>query len=224
MQLTVLIQFPLMVWEIRNTTAEVYQRWRSNLFSLIFPTGAILGIHFWTVSMCVAQTSLTHAILLVNAPPLFLVSWSTLMWLASWALFARASTSHTELKEGGAQAALQNTDTTVLPEKPSLLRRFFDPVTCLPPTTIEAVGAVIAFCGVAGLVASTSAPAATATGGSPAIGLTESKATLQGDLIGLIASATLGFYFAVGGRVRKWCPLFAWLYPYTPAPASPQPS
>lgn len=201
MQFTVLIQLPMMIYELRQMDRTKLGRWRASLLRVILPTGAVLGIHFWTVSVCVSQTSLTHAILLVNAPPLFLVSWSTCVWLVSRALVGPGPphTSHGTLEPV--------VDETAQPRRQNFLQRMLDPSKCLPPTSMEALGALVAFAGVAGLVSST----ATASAGGAAV--VEAQATLQGDLIGLIASASLGFYFAVGGSVRKWCPLFSWLCP-----------
>lgn len=181
--------------------SDKFARWRHSLVRVILPTGAILGIHFWTVAICVSQTSLTHAILLVNAPPLFLVSWSTCVWLASRSLLGPTSAAET--------AGTGASGTDGQERERGCLRRLLDPSKCLPPTSMEVAGAIIAFAGVAGLVSST-ATANTSGGGAAVV---EAQATVQGDLVGLIASATLGFYFAVGGSVRKWCPLFSWLCP-----------
>lgn len=191
MQLTVLIQLPLMLRELSRMPPDTLSQWKTSVLTTHLPTGTILGLHFWTVSLCVANTSLSHAILLVNAPPLFLVLWATGLWI-----IARIVTT----LAGGAFHSLDAATPAAAPPRP--WASWLNPAQCHPPTVVEVVGACVAFAGVSGLVS--------AAGNGSA---DEDRVTLRGDLIGLLASASLAFYFAVGGSVRKWCPLFSWLCP-----------
>lgn len=145
-----------------------------------------MGTHFGAVSLCVANTSLSHALLVINVAPLFLVAGITMLWILN--SFALKSCHHTDERSWAARLE------SVLP--------------ALPPTAMEAVGAVTAFSGVTALVLSASSGRGD-----------EARASWVGDVIGLYASASLSIYWYVTSRVRTWCPLFAWLCPLNGAAA-----
>jgi drug/metabolite transporter (DMT)-like permease len=192
MQTTFVIQLPLMLYELRRMDAEKFARWKRDTLTWTLPTGIILGAHFAACAASVAMTSLSHAILVINVSPLFLVAAATVQHLLSviahksGVLAARGVALDAERKGLGLLSSL---------------RTMLSPDVALPPTQMEAAGAVLAFMGMAGLVMSASSAG------------DEARATVAGDLIGVTASMSMAAYLLVGKRMRKWCPLFSWMCP-----------
>jgi drug/metabolite transporter (DMT)-like permease len=236
MQLTVLMQLPLLAWEVRRMEPALYARWRAATLALTLPTGVVLGTHFALVAASVQSTSLAHAILACNCPPLFLIAAAISRYLLGRAVWGASAADFGKLAEepaavggvkgaavegedawgqGGAGSSAASATVTVTPAASpaagprslsALLawgRAYVHPARALPPTRIEVSGALLSFRGITLLVAGSSSPA----------GGVERGVTAGGDLLGVAASAMLALYFTVGGRLRKWMPLFSWLCP-----------
>lgn len=233
MTITALIQTPLMIRELRAMSTETYTRWKTAL-PLILLTGFDLGLHFSSVATSVDHTSLAHCILLVNVAPLFLVAVAITRYAVSRAMYGPAqfqqlqedkdssvsSLSSSSLSNSGSSGAVSKpapsaSTSSSSSSSSSGWRSLLSPARSLPPTLLESVGTILSFAGVALLVSSATDAAGSGSGGSGAGGLVagESQVTVYGDVVGLLGSATLAAYFAVGARVRKWCPLFSWMCP-----------
>lgn len=214
LQLAALLQVPLMVVELRGLSAADFGRWKRALLRSHLPVGALMGAHFSAVSLCVANTSLSHAILVINTAPLFLVIAAMLRWGGAQAV---AGVTHggrrfQAMTGGGGPGEHDPPAPVPVPtDVPRTLLQRVLPPTCLPPTSVEVVGSFVAFLGVTGLVVS-----AGAAGGDA----DEARASWRGDMMGLFASASLSIYWVVTSTARKWCPLFAWLCPLNAAAAA----
>ena len=83
----------------------------------------------------------------------------------------------------------------------------------LPPTRLEACGALCAFTGVVVLVIMRGVLPSFDGGSAPTALIREHS--LAGDIAELLAALTIAIYLAIGRRVRAWCPLWAYSLPVT---------
>ena len=92
----------------------------------------------------------------------------------------------------------------------------------LPPTAFEVAGSLLGFLGVIVLVLlrsdDASAPLASEEdaggAGAPSLALIRAH-SLRGDISELIAAATIALYLAIGRSLRRWMPLWAYVWPVT---------
>ena len=102
LQLSCLLQAPLMLLELRSLDAERRRVLWSTLWRLAPATGVVLGMHFAAVALAVQTTSLTHAILACNTAPLFLIGIATMRFVTARVLSNRESDNFDALAEDGA--------------------------------------------------------------------------------------------------------------------------
>lgn len=101
-----------------------------------------------------------------------------------------------------------------------LLGSLLDLSKALPPTRLEAIGAILGFLGAAVLVFS--AGEAKQHGGSDGAAVptaTEPDVTVEGDLMAFVGALAIVVYLEVGGMLRKWMPLFLYAFPVTASSA-----
>lgn len=99
------------------------------------------------------------------------------------------------------------------------VERWFHPAASLPPTALEAFGTVVGFGAAVALALeagenSKSNPSSS-SGGSGGGGYAEPEVSLAGDAAALLGALAMGIYLGVGGRMRKWMPLWLYALPVT---------
>lgn len=243
MQLTVLLQLPMMIYELRSMSPEVRSRWLSATVWLTIPCGLFaLGPHFALCAAAVEYTSLAHAILASNCPPLFLISFvvskyllAKLLWCShkSPAALDAAAGERRHLLDQGASKTSSATDTVIVADaaaastgKPdrnsSKLRRLSGiassssaSVNAWLSSTFPASSLPPTMLEVIGAALSFAGISIVVAGSEAAAtgSVTEGNVTVEGDLYGVAASALFAAYLLVAGRLRKWMPLFSWLCP-----------
>lgn len=224
LQATILVMLPAMLLELKSLDLKGRLKCRDATFQYGVITGVVLGIHYAFVAYSVQNTSLPHAILSCNCPPLFLVFADILRYMISMLLFKNTTTDFktldSERKERMITSAAwwisgleegsyiyednENNDKnlSVAPLRDQL--PFFHPHRSRPPSFVLLLGTFVSFAGISVLVVDT-----TSSGGSI------QEATIVGDLAGLSGSAMMALYFAIGAYARKELKisLFCWLAP-----------
>jgi len=224
LQATILVMLPAMLWELRHLDLEGRLKCRDATIRYGIITGVVLGIHYAFVAFSVQNTSLPHAILSCNCPPLFLVFADILRYMISTLLFKNNITDFktldsqrkermitsaawwlSGLEEGSfiyEENENNDKDLSVAPLQDQL--PFFHPQRSRPPSFVLLLGTFVSFAGISVLVVDTTS----------SDGLIQ-EATISGDLAGLLGSAMMALYFALGAYARKELKisLFCWLAP-----------
>ncbi|RHY09764.1 hypothetical protein DYB28_001599 [Aphanomyces astaci] len=193
--LTALLQSVGVVYELlsnRSLDAEFWAKYRRSL-PLLMAIGAAIGCYFGTWGWSVAHTTLLDSLLLVCTTPLLLVVIMTLRWL-----YRRHSPSSVviSLQE---RTVAKETDAMIFTSTatPTLFETIVCPPVALPPTWMEAAGALVGFSGVVVLLSSTS-DQSTQT----------HPVTLAGNIASMAGALVLIVYLEGGAACRQWMPLF----------------
>jgi drug/metabolite transporter (DMT)-like permease len=108
MQLTVVMQLPLMLQEWSHMSPALWRRFLRATALFTLPMGLVLGGHFALVAASVQSTSLAHAILACNCPPLFIIAASVFRYgVSNFVLgdLEGGRTAATTAAEGGGEGA-----------------------------------------------------------------------------------------------------------------------
>ncbi|EQC38118.1 hypothetical protein SDRG_04548 [Saprolegnia diclina VS20] len=223
--LTAFLQFFGLVYELKTDKAldaAFWARYKASL-PLLCIIGLSLSFHFGAWGWSVAHTSLLDSLLLVCTTPLLLVALMTLRFAfrsvqGRMAPPIEASTHepssvvvvvtpqadrHIEMDDG-AMALEYHPLHKEQPSAPTLFQLICCPVRPLPPTAMEAIGAILGFLGVVVLLVASSGSADTGP-----------KVTLAGNAAALLGAAAVLVYFEGGATCREWMPLFVYAFPVT---------
>jgi len=218
LQATLLAMIPAMSIELYHLDHERFTKWKEATFRFGLITGIVLGVHYAFVAISVQSTSLPHAILSCNCPPLFLVFADILRYSVSKFLYRNNpaegfnSLDLERNNEGKISASwwtngLEGTyifENKVMVDESTKQLPFFHPQRSKPPSLLILLGTFVSFAGISILVVET-----TSSSGST------QEATILGDLSGLAGSCMMALYFALGAFARKelQISLFCWLAP-----------
>lgn len=231
--LTSLFMIPGLVMDVRAADVALIERWKDNMVPLL-ATGIALAFHFALFSYALDHTSFSHAMLIVAVTPILIVMWHGCLW-GVYVVIRAASATHPAPDDGAqlhddtqasidmssvageapAAAAADAAPAAQTADKPvlQLLSRIAGSDGApLPPTWQECLGCAIGFVGVAYLVQAREVEAVATSALIRAY-------SFEGDVASFGSAVCVGAYLVVGGRYRKWMPLWMYALPVTASSA-----